>query len=230
LARRLLNQRSASDDMERLMIVKLKTKCGAQFTAKMEGMLNDLSVGMGHAASFEKFCKENQDKTGLGSLDFNVQVLTTGHWPSYKQVDLILPPTMQRCVQVYKDYYDAKTSHRRLQWTHALGNCKVKGIFAKKKAYELTVTTLQAVVMLMFNKDVTCPGGVAGAPITFTALQEATAMPEDVLKRAIHSLACGKYKVLKRVLSTSAGAAEEKVPPQKVVLPTDIYAFNEQFT
>jgi cullin 1 len=31
-----LNQRSASDDMERLMIGKLKLKCGAQFTTKME--------------------------------------------------------------------------------------------------------------------------------------------------------------------------------------------------
>jgi cullin 1 len=64
LARRLLNQRSSSDDMERLMISKLKSKCGAQFTAKMEGMLNDLSIGSEHAAAFEKYCKENADRTG----------------------------------------------------------------------------------------------------------------------------------------------------------------------
>lgn len=36
LAKRLLNQKSASDDMERVMIGKLKMKCGAQFTTKME--------------------------------------------------------------------------------------------------------------------------------------------------------------------------------------------------
>lgn len=35
LAKRLLNQRSASDDMERIMIGKLKIRCGAQFTAKV---------------------------------------------------------------------------------------------------------------------------------------------------------------------------------------------------
>jgi cullin 1 len=64
LARRLLNLRSASDDMERLMISKLKSKCGAQFTAKMEGMLNDLAIGTEHGVSFEKYCKENTDRTG----------------------------------------------------------------------------------------------------------------------------------------------------------------------
>jgi cullin 1 len=64
LARRLLNLRSASDDMERLMISKLKSKCGAQFTAKMEGMLNDLAIGTEHGANFEKYCKENTDRTG----------------------------------------------------------------------------------------------------------------------------------------------------------------------
>lgn len=40
LAKRLLNQRSASDDMERMMIGKLKLRCGASFTSKMEGKLS----------------------------------------------------------------------------------------------------------------------------------------------------------------------------------------------
>ena len=42
LAKRLLNQRSKSDDAERSMISKLKLRCGAQFTGKMEGMVTDL--------------------------------------------------------------------------------------------------------------------------------------------------------------------------------------------
>jgi hypothetical protein len=40
-------------------------------------------------------------RTGLGKLDFSVQVLTTGHWPFYKPYDtMTLPPIMQRAVQV----------------------------------------------------------------------------------------------------------------------------------
>jgi hypothetical protein len=36
LAKRLLNQRSASDEMEKTMIGKLKAICGQQFTSKLE--------------------------------------------------------------------------------------------------------------------------------------------------------------------------------------------------
>ena len=54
LARRLLNQRSASDELEQLMIVKLKQKFGAVFTVKMEGMLIDLSVGADVSNEFNK--------------------------------------------------------------------------------------------------------------------------------------------------------------------------------
>ena len=40
LARRLLNQKSASDDSEKMMISKLKSECGCQFTSKLEGTNN----------------------------------------------------------------------------------------------------------------------------------------------------------------------------------------------
>ena len=45
LARRLLNQKSASDDTEKTMISKLKSECGCQFTSKLEGMFKVSSVG-----------------------------------------------------------------------------------------------------------------------------------------------------------------------------------------
>ena len=48
LSKRLLNQRSASDDAERSLLLKLKLRCGAMFTGKMEGMMADLRVGTAH--------------------------------------------------------------------------------------------------------------------------------------------------------------------------------------
>src|SRR5690606_9314554 len=42
LAKRLLLNRSSSDDQERNMIAKLKTECGYQFTSKLEGMFQDM--------------------------------------------------------------------------------------------------------------------------------------------------------------------------------------------
>merc|ERR1740139_1413014 len=79
LAKRLLNQRSASNDAEKLMIMKLKVQCGTHFTSKMEGMLNDLAVGVDQKKEFDQKMKEHETK-----IDFSVQVLTTGFWPTYK--------------------------------------------------------------------------------------------------------------------------------------------------
>jgi len=51
LAKRLLLNRSASDDDERSLITKLKYRCGAQFTSKLEGMLTDMNVSKDNQAS-----------------------------------------------------------------------------------------------------------------------------------------------------------------------------------
>jgi cullin 1 len=218
LAKRLLNQRSASNDMERAMIGKLKLRCGAQFTAKMEGMLNDLAIGTDLSQNFEKFCRENPDKTGLGKMEFGVQVLTAGHWPTYKTVELTLPKIMQRCTQVYKEYYDGKgqLSNRRLQWSYSLGNATIKGTFAKGKTYDIAVTTLQAVALLAFNGD--------NLTISFETLMESLGITEEILKRVMHSLSCGKFKVLKRI---SEGGGTDAKGPIKI---TDIFSFNDAFT
>jgi len=246
LARRLLNQRSASDDMERLMISKLKLRCGGQFTSKMEGMLSDLAVAAESGVLFEKFCKENQQLTQIGKMEFSVQTLTTGNWPSYKNIDINLPSIMQRCTVVYKDYYNSHNgSSKRLQWTQALGSATVKGFFGPKgkKDIDLQVVTLQAIVLLAFNKDAVLPGGIQGNPISFPDLLLHLGMPENntdsvnILKKVLHSLSCGQFKVLKRISSsepTEKGAEgdgkKEKGADKGAIKTTDTFAFNEQFS
>ena len=44
LARRLLGDRSQSEDLERKVIQMLKNECGYQFTAKLEGMFKDIDL------------------------------------------------------------------------------------------------------------------------------------------------------------------------------------------
>lgn len=57
LAKRLLSGRSASADSERSMLSKLKMRCGAQYTSKMEGMLSDLNVAAQHARDYREWCR-----------------------------------------------------------------------------------------------------------------------------------------------------------------------------
>jgi len=44
LSKRLLLDKSISDDSEKSMISKLKTECGCQFTSKLEGMFRDMDL------------------------------------------------------------------------------------------------------------------------------------------------------------------------------------------
>lgn len=221
LAKRLLNQKSISIDLERYMIGRLKIKCGSQFTSKLEGMINDMALGEDQSKHFEDFCRENPEKAGFGKVEFTSLVLTTGHWPQFKTLsDTVLPPLMQRCTQSFGEYYDAKTNYRRLNWIYSLGTVIMKGMF-NNKSYEITVSTPQAIVMLYFNSD--SLGGEAGGPLTFQQLQQTLNLPEDVLKKIMHSLSCGKFKIIKRI-ATAAGASE------KSINVTDSFNFNNQFT
>ena len=214
LAKRLLGQRSASDDMERVMIGKLKERCGSQFTGKFEGMVNDLQIGIDHKAQFEEYC-ESKEALADTQVDFGVLVLSTGFWPTYKSYEgLQLPPVMAKCVQVFSDFYTEEINHgaRRLQWVHSQGNAEVRAKLGKSK-YELQVASLQAMVLLMFHNV------PYSAPLAYAEIKAIVNLPDEALKRILHSLACGKYKVLKK-----SGT------PGKVNVESDTFVGNEKFT
>jgi len=184
LAKRLLNQRSASDDAEKMMIAKLKMQCGTQFTSKMEGMLGDLAVGNDQRTEFANKMKEHESK-----IEFSVQVLTTGFWPTYRVIEVALPDEMSKCMGVFKKWHDNKHAKRKLSWMFSLGNATVRGTFGSGKWYDLNVSTLQAITLNAFN---------GGETLTFTELAAKLNLEESMLKPTIHSLSCGKYKVIKK--------------------------------
>ncbi|OMH84801.1 Cullin-4A [Zancudomyces culisetae] len=103
MARRLINGRSASREDERLMLHKMRTECGADYTNKLEGMLRDIVLSN---QLYEQFCikfkdtrqnqrvkttrnkqKEEQkivDKSSkLPLLLDSILVLTSNFWPSH---------------------------------------------------------------------------------------------------------------------------------------------------
>lgn len=201
LAKRLLSQRSTSDDAEKLMIAKLKMQCGTQFTSKMEGMLADLAVGSDQRSEFETRMRSVETK-----LDFSVQVLTTGFWPTYKSPEIALTPEMSKCMGVFKEWHDQKHQKRKLGWVFSQGNASVRGLF--KKSYDIQVTTLQAVTLDAMN------GGVS---MTFTELSRKLNVEENILKPLMHSLSCGKYKVIR------------KTPAGTKINNTDSFTANEKF-
>jgi cullin 1 len=203
LAKRLLNQRSTSNDAEKLMIAKLKMQCGTQFTSKMEGMLADLAVGSEQRTEFEQRMRNVETK-----LDFSVQVLTTGFWPTYKSPQVALAPEMTKCMGVFKEWHDKKHQKRKLTWMFSQGNASVRGTFGKK-SYDLQVSTLQAIALDALNEGIT---------LSYEELSRKLNLDDSIMKPLMHSLSCGKYKVFR------------KTPAGNKINTTDSFEANPKFT
>ncbi|KAK4586764.1 hypothetical protein RGQ29_023789 [Quercus rubra] len=206
LARRLLFDESANDDHERSILMKIKQKCGGQFTSKMERMVTDLTLTRENQTSFEEYLSNNSHANP--GIDLTVTVLTTGFWPSYKSFDLNLPPELVKCVKVFREFYQTKTKHRKLTWIYSLGTCNISGKF-EPKTMELIVTTSQTSVLFLFNSS---------DRLSYSDIMTELNLTDNDVVRLLHSLSCAKYKIL------------NKEPNIKTISPTDYFEFNSKFT
>jgi len=205
LARRLLQDKSASDDHERSILTRLKQQCGAQFTSKMEGMVTDLQLAREKQQAFEEW-RERKDKQL--SIDLSVTVLTTGFWPTYKSMDLALPQEMVESIEAFKMFYEGDNKHRKLTWIYSQGTCVLKGNF-DARPLEMVLSTLQASALLLFNEV---------DELSYQEVQERLNLPEEDVSRLLHSLSCAKYKIL------------TKDPATRTISKLDKFAFNNKFT
>ncbi|CAN7051524.1 hypothetical protein BRARA_G01463 [Brassica rapa] len=206
LARRLLLNRDASYDHERRIITKLKQQFGGNFTYKMEGMVTDLTLSRQYQNSFDEYVASNP--AAKPGIDFNVTLLTTSVWPSYKTFDVNLPSEMVKCVEIFKVFYEAKHKRRKLTWLHSLDTCHINGKF-DQKPIDLIVSTHQAAVLLLFNtRD----------QLNYTDIQTQLNLSHEDLVWVLHSLSCAKYKIL------------IKEPATETVSKNDVFEVNSKFT
>ncbi|KAL3351513.1 hypothetical protein AABB24_019887 [Solanum stoloniferum] len=206
LSRRLLSDKSANDDHERLILTKLKQQYGGQFTSKMERMVTDLTLAKENQSHFQEYLSNNS--AANPGIDLTVTVLTTGFWPSYKSSDLSLPVEMVKCVEVFKEFYQTKMKHRKLTWIYSLDTCNINGKF-ESKTIELIVGTYQAAALLLFN---------ASDRLSYSDIKSQLNLADDDLIRLLQSLSCAKYKIL------------TKEPSNRTVSSTDHFEFNSKFT
>ncbi|CAJ0609508.1 unnamed protein product [Cylicocyclus nassatus] len=196
MARRLLLDRSLSDDMERMMISKLKTECGYQFTLRLENMYRDKELWSTHATAFRKFSDSLPDEK---VIDISVRVLTAGVWPTQSAPVCILPPVCEHAFNTFTNFYVTKHNGRKLTLNTMLGTADVKAVFygsnagkpgpsdapepEKEETKILMVNTHQMVILMCFNNQ---------PRLTYQDLREQTRIAEKELKRNLQSLAMGK--------------------------------------
>ncbi|KAI6119499.1 Cullin [Pisolithus croceorrhizus] len=208
LAKRLLYGRSVSDDAERGMLAKLKIECGYQFTQKLEGMFQDMKISSDTMQAYRK----HLENTTAPAIEISVTVMTSTFWPmTHSGATCVLPEILTKSSKSFEQFYLSRHSGRRLKWQPSLGNVDVRVKFKARK-HDLNVSTFGLVILLLFENL----GG--NEFLTYEEIQSTTMIPHIDLKRHLQSLACAKYKILK------------KHPPGWDVQPSDSFSFNDDFT
>ncbi|XP_077515641.1 cullin 3 [Amblyomma americanum] len=230
LAKRLLLNKSVSDDSEKNMISKLKTECGCQFTSKLEGMFKDMSVSNTMMDEFKAAVASSN--MNLYGVDLNVRVLTTGFWPTPASTPKSNIPTAPRnAFEAFRRFYLAKHSGRQLTLQPQLGWADLNAVFYGPRKEEneassssvgslpagaprkhvIQVSTYQMCVLMLFNSR---------DRLLYEEIASETDIPEKDLVRALQSLAMGKPT--QRILIKS--------PKTKEIEPSHTFTVNDSFT
>jgi len=150
LAKRLVNNVSASEFAEELMISKLKQACGFEYTNKLQRMFQDITPYS--KIINEKFRQWIKDKDKNLGLDFSIQVLGTVSWPFTNQHEFSLPQELERSVQTFTEFYQQQHSGRKLTWLYNYSKGELMTHCFKNK-YTLQASTLQMALLLQFNQS-----------------------------------------------------------------------------
>ncbi|KAF3010640.1 Cullin-3 [Curvularia kusanoi] len=230
LCRRLLMNKSISNEVEKQMISKMKIELGNNFTLKLEAMFKDMTISEELTAGFKKHVE------GLGEkdpkrIDLNINVLTSMTWSLETMGGTVedgegrsrcnFPTAVEKVKRGFEKYYNEKHSGRQLTWLANMGSADIRATFKKvpqkdgsfkERRHELNVPTYGMVILLLFND---LP---ADQHLTFEEIQAQTNIPAPDLIRNLQSLAVApKTRIL------------VKEPMSKDVKPTDKFFFNESF-
>ena len=121
LSTRLLNKTSISSEHEELFIQKLKVECGANQVNSMTQMFKDMQLSKDMQGEFSNHLGARNPLT----LDFSVEVLTSGTWPPMDKPACEIPPQMKSCVNRFEQWFKSKNQNRQLTWMNAHGQVEL---------------------------------------------------------------------------------------------------------
>ncbi|GAA6055941.1 hypothetical protein JCM3770_005606 [Rhodotorula araucariae] len=209
LSKRLISQRSVSDDAERNMLAKFKVEAGAEFAKSAEGMMRDVKTS---EDTVEEYRKHQQTAVIKAPFEMVPIVCGSNFWPfAAKDKPCTLPKVLQDGVRAFDAFYQHKHSGRKLTFMPDQGNVDVKTRF-RARTHELSVSTYAMVVLALFE------GLDDDEKLRYVDIANSTNMPAADLKRTLQTLACAKYKVL------------TKHPRGRDVADSDEFSFNAAFT
>ncbi|KAJ6519453.1 Cullin-4B [Mycena sanguinolenta] len=202
LAKRLLLERSASQDFESAVLKKLKDQYDPEFSLGEE-MFNDLTLSRELMAEYSNKLPADAPRR------LSAMVLKPAAWPySTQDQNIVLPSDMLLELDAFEKFYKSKHSNRKLIPQYNVASATIIGHFKAGKK-ELSVSLHQATILLLFNTS---------TEMSFSEIFNEVQMVDSLLRLTLQSLACGKKKVLL------------KVPPGREINDSDTFRFNDGFT
>jgi cullin 3 len=236
LARRLLQSKSESADVEKQMISRMKMEVGNYFTTKLEGMFKDMTMSDELTSGYRTHI-QNLGDMDRKQIELGVNVLTSNFWPMESmgggsatfgedgsRLQCQWPQEIKSLQESFTKYYLKERNGRQLTWLGFAGTADIRctfpkvpgkegGPLGKERRHELTVPTYGMIVLLLFND---LP---PGHYLTFEEIQQRTNISSTELRKILIVLAViPKARVL------------IKEPAGKQVNAGDRFTFNESFT
>jgi cullin 3 len=138
--------------------------------------------------------------------------MTPSSWPVSKApLSCILPSVLGKACNSFEQFYLTRHAGRKLIWLPSFGNADVEVTFKKRK-HILNVSSFALIILLLFEN--------IGKRefLTYGEIKNATEIPDSELQRNLYSLACAKFKVLR------------KHPSGRNINPDDSFSFNDGFS
>lgn len=202
LAKRLVQHMSASDDAEASMISKLKQACGFEYTSKLQRMFQDIGVSKDLNEQFRRHLIQSSEPPL--TIDFSIQVLSSGSWPFQQSFTFSLPLELEQSVHRFGNFYSSQHSGRKLNWLYNMSKGELHTNCFKNR-YTLQASTFQMAVLLIYNTALSW---------TIQQLQFATQIKMDFLQQVIQILLKAK------LLTAASDDVNELTPVSSVALFT----------
>jgi hypothetical protein len=154
-----------------------------QWTNKLEGMFKDVQLSKDLMRNF----KNTFDIDNTLDMQIDVNVCTTGYWPSTNQIPCIMPQELSKACEKYKRFYLDQHSGHKLEWKYDQGQAEITIDFNPETRKSLVVSTFQMMIMLVFNSF---------KVVSFKQILDITGIPKSEIAHHLFSLCHPKVNIL----------------------------------
>ena len=199
LGKRLLYNTIVDIQFEKDFIEKIKNKNGLQSVSKMAGMIIDYELNHSNPHHHHE----------ITDLHLTPHIYNQSNWSNLLDCPIHIPNDLDESKNRFERLYKVENPKMKLKWYWIYSTVDFKLNTPDQRKYNISMNTLQYTVFHLFTTH---------SILSYSDIQSRTNIPDDFLKRILHSLSCHpKNKLLKRMDST-----------QSTISNTDVFEYKPE--